>query len=59
MCALAGGIQAIISAKTCDKVYALELDPLACKIAKINTILNDVQEKVEIINPRSIYKFRF
>ncbi len=44
------GIQAIISAKTCDKVYALELDPLACKIAKINTILNDVQEKVEIIN---------
>lgn len=44
------GIQAIISAKTCDRVFALELDSLACKIARINTVLNNVENKVKIIN---------
>lgn len=40
------GIQAIISAQSCEKVYAVDLDEKALTIARFNSYLNGVQNKI-------------
>lgn len=42
------GIQALIAAKTANEVIAIDVDPLACKIAKINVFLNKLDDTIKV-----------
>ena len=42
------GVQAILSAKNANRVVAVELDEKSAQIAKFNTYINNVNEKVDV-----------
>jgi release factor glutamine methyltransferase len=42
------GIQAIVASDVASKVLAMDINPNAVKCARINTVLNEVQDKVEV-----------
>lgn len=44
------GIQAILSARTAERVVGVDLDENACIIARINAIINNLEHKVSFLN---------
>lgn len=43
------GIQAILAAKTAESVTAVDCDSEACRIARFNTMLNNVDDRVRVL----------